>query len=672
MPGENGGENDRVVPDRDQPRPLHPRRGATGPADAGNVGQSPASRRPPLEWRGTSAEAAKAYEQPERATRSDRGYDPPSTAYRYGQRDAEWLETRRGGARRESMDRRGGTRRRTGSSKGMNPLLPVVVALAIVAAGATAFAMFAIDRGSDSAQVVDAESVDERVADIRLLLQGIGYSHVAIENRDGVIHVSGALDTQADVAAVITAVTSLADQAPVNTDGLIMDPAETPTSAESDAASSEDNDGRDPPRRLQVTLNRIVATAPVIFPPGAAGLSDWHGATLDRVADAVGADPGLAIAIVGYTDDTGSVADNESLSLQRAEVVREYLIDKGVPAGRLTTEARGESGASGLRDISYLERRVEFEVVGAALDPIVVRPLNIGVIVPSAADDNAFSQSLVDALAVLEQERGELNLDIIDNVFDVDAASEEVRRFVEEGNDVIILHGAQFRPIVEELAADSPDVVFVTGPNPLASELDNVFVYTVAAEQGAYVLGDLAGALSSSKTIGVVGPIPAPEPVLYVEGFKLGAEQQGAEVLIEYAGSFGDTDLAAEIAEAHVAAGADILTGTAQLTAGAIPVASDQGLPWFANQANQSSLAPDDVVASQVYHFEVAIREILAEVDAGATTGGSFPLTLGNGGMLLEFNPQNPVDPALRSRADELLFGVTAGSISVEVEVGDG
>ena len=198
-----------------------------------------------------------------------------------------------------------------------------------------------------------------------------------------------------------------------------------------------------------------------------------------------------------------------------------------------------------------------------------------------------------------------------------------------------------------------------------------MFAYSIAAEQGAYVLGDLAAALSGSNMIGIVGPLPVPEPQRFIEGFRLGAEQRGATVMTEYIGSFADVDLATSVAEAHVAAGADVLTGTAQMTVGPIEVAEREGLLWFANQANQTSLAPENVVASQVYHFEVAIREILAEIDAGATTGGTFPLTLGNGGMLLEFNSEFALDDELRKRADELLFGVTAGSITVDVQIGE-
>ena len=50
-----------------------------------------------------------------------------------------------------------------------------------------------------------------------------------------------------------------------------------------------------------------------------------------------------------------------------------------------------------------------------------------------------------------------------------------------------------------------------------------------------------------------------------------------------------------------------MLTGTAQMVVGAIGVAKDRSVLWFGTQCDQAQLAPDIVVASQVYHWEVAL-----------------------------------------------------------------
>ena len=134
----------------------------------------------------------------------------------------------------------------------------------------------------------------------------------------------------------------------------------------------------------------------------------------------------------------------------------------------------------------------------------------------------------------------------------------------------------------------------------------------------------IAGALSESGTIGVVGPVEAGDAVAYIKGFEAGAEANGAtDVSIVYTGSFGDVALATEAADAHLANGVDVLTGTAQTVVGAVGVASGEDVPWFGTQANQTELDPSIVVASQVYHWEVVLDDMFDLVKAAPSVAKS-------------------------------------------------
>ena len=101
--------------------------------------------------------------------------------------------------------------------------------------------------------------------------------------------------------------------------------------------------------------------------------------------------------------------------------------------------------------------------------------------------------------------------------------------------------------------------------------------------------------------IGVVGPVEAGDAKLYIDGFVAGAvaTNPDAVVNISYTGSFGDTALAAEAANVHIGAGADVLTGSAQQVVGAIGVASEAGVPWLGTQSDQSPIDADIVIATQ-------------------------------------------------------------------------
>jgi len=293
-------------------------------------------------------------------------------------------------------------------------------------------------------------------------------------------------------------------------------------------------------------------------------------------------------------------------------------------------------------------------------------PFRIAIVAPSASNDLAFSQSIVDAVNLIAQERGNVTVQVTDGMFVVEDAAAAIRGYAEDGVDLVLAHGSQYGGSLQEIAPDFPDTAFAWGTAADTFDLPNVFSYEAASDEGGYVMGVMAAALSESGIIGVVGPIEVGDAKLYVDGFGVGvlAEDPGATVNINYIGSFSDVALASEAAQSHLAAGADILTGTAQMVVGAIGVASQNGLPWFGTQANQTSLAPDIVVASQVYHWEVVLREIIANIEGGTVGGEIYEINLANGGLVIEFNDGFDLSDDVRAKADAAIDGIKSGSIS--------
>ena len=86
----------------------------------------------------------------------------------------------------------------------------------------------------------------------------------------------------------------------------------------------------------------LVAPQPVYFATDVAIIDDGSKSKLDEAAAYLAANPGTRIEITGHADNRGSEAYNVVLSAQRAEAVRQYLLGKGVEAGRLSTLPMGE------------------------------------------------------------------------------------------------------------------------------------------------------------------------------------------------------------------------------------------------------------------------------------------------------------------------------------------
>ena len=266
----------------------------------------------------------------------------------------------------------------------------------------------------------------------------------------------------------------------------------------------------------------------------------------------------------------------------------------------------------------------------------------VAAVAPSATNDLAFSQSMHDALAAIQADMGEdaFQFDFQDGTFIVDDAAVALREWAGSGDyDLVIAHGSQFGSVVEELAGEFPEVSFAWGTDVNTFGMGNVYAYTAAADQGGFVNGVMAGLMTESGVIGVVGPIEVGDAKLYVDGFVAGAAAANADATVNvvYIQSFSDVPLATEAAETHIANGADILTGTAQMVVGPIAIAIENGARWFGTQASQAELSQGVGVAFQVYKWDVVLADIIANISAGVLGGESYTLTLANGGLVMEF-----------------------------------
>ena len=295
-------------------------------------------------------------------------------------------------------------------------------------------------------------------------------------------------------------------------------------------------------------------------------------------------------------------------------------------------------------------------------------PFRVALVAPSARNDLAFTQSMFDSLARLSQDYN-IDIQVTDGTFVIEDAAVAIRSYADDGFDMVIAHGSQYGGSVSEIAQDFPDTVFAWGTSRDTFGLSNVYSYSVASEQGGYVNGVLGARLTESGIIGVVGPIEVGDIKAYIDGFVNGAAATDPSVTVNvnYIDSFSDVALAAEAAQAHVDAGADVMTGVSQMTVGATGVANDHGVYWFGAQSNQTPLGEDIVVASVVYSWEFQLSQILDDMLSGELNGRVIVADLANGGLRMVYNPSVLLSVEDRAAADAAEEGIKAGSISIGV-----
>ena len=209
-----------------------------------------------------------------------------------------------------------------------------------------------------------------------------------------------------------------------------------------------------------------------------------------------------------------------------------------------------------------------------------VKVLKVALVAPSATNDLAFTESMYNALEALKGPE-HLQISVSANEFVVSDAANIIREYASEGYNLIIAHGSQYGSTVEQLAAQFPKVSFAWGTAGSTFGRKNVFAYEASSNEGGYVQGYIAGLISKSHKLGVIGPIATGDAKLYVDGFVAGAKAADKSIDVHpvYTGSFSDDSLMATAAKTFVSDGADVLTGSSQSVVGAIGVAVADHLP---------------------------------------------------------------------------------------------
>lgn len=298
-------------------------------------------------------------------------------------------------------------------------------------------------------------------------------------------------------------------------------------------------------------------------------------------------------------------------------------------------------------------------------------PYRVAIVMPSATTDMAFSQSMFSALKAVQKEmggEGALQIAFSENMFKVPDAAAAIRDYASQGFNIVIAHGSQYGSSVEEIAKDFPKTTFAWGTDVNTFGLPNVHAYTAAAEQGGYVNGVMAAKLTKAKVIGVTGPVEIGDAKTYISGFTQGVASIDPSIRVAktWTGSFSNVALMTEAAKTHIAAGADVLTGSSQAVVGSIGAAKEKGkVLWFGTQQDQASLAPELVVASQQYDWIPMLREMIKNNKAGKLGGDKYVAQLQNGGLKIVYNPKFKLPKVVKDAGDKAAKDLTSGKVKI-------
>jgi basic membrane lipoprotein Med (substrate-binding protein (PBP1-ABC) superfamily) len=226
---------------------------------------------------------------------------------------------------------------------------------------------------------------------------------------------------------------------------------------------------------------------------------------------------------------------------------------------------------------------------------------------------------VIHAALQAEEDAGRIVYDFADAI-GYSGEMEFVLRDVAELDAPDIIFGDAFgnEEAVRAVADDYHEIAFVFGSgggpaNPNFSVFDNWI------HEPAYLAGMLAGGLTESGVIGVVGGLPVPEVNRITNAFIQGAQSVNPDVeaKVSFINSWFDPASAKEAALAQIDAGADVLYAERK---GVIEAAVQEGLVAVGNMSDQSADGPDNVVTSVTWNMTPTVAYIIDQVGGGTYT----------------------------------------------------
>lgn len=233
---------------------------------------------------------------------------------------------------------------------------------------------------------------------------------------------------------------------------------------------------------------------------------------------------------------------------------------------------------------------------------------------------------------------------------------EAFRAYGADGYDLVFAHGFEYQDAAIRAGELFPDMTIVVSGGGRVS--DNVVPLVFTLEEGSYLAGMMAGGMTRTGVVGMVGGVEIPPVQGTFRAFEAGARAARAdvEILESFIGNWDDVAAAKEAAVAQLRRGADVLVHNVDAASfgvfQSVREAVDAGDTVWAIGMNrdQNDIAPEVTLGSAVIRIPEAFLETVRALRAGEL--GGAPIYAGSDDDVVDFVP----NPRVADRIPEALL----------------
>ncbi len=246
-----------------------------------------------------------------------------------------------------------------------------------------------------------------------------------------------------------------------------------------------------------------------------------------------------------------------------------------------------------------------------------------------------------------------------------------LREYAESGVSLIVGEAFGISKEARKVADDYPKVAFLMG-DPFKPHGKNFSVFDNYIHEPCYLMGIIAGTMTRTNKVGMVGGYPIGEVNRLFNAFMEGARSVNANVQfkVNFIGSWYDPPKAKEAAFAQVEAGVDVLYAE---RAGVVDAAREKGILAFGNvnDMNKEENGKGVVVTSALWHMESAISNAIKAVKAGKFKAEDYKewtmMAKGGASLAPYYEFDGKIEPVIKDRVAKLSADIKSGKFVVKI-----
>ncbi|MHB1198613.1 MAG: BMP family ABC transporter substrate-binding protein [Polaromonas sp.] len=303
--------------------------------------------------------------------------------------------------------------------------------------------------------------------------------------------------------------------------------------------------------------------------------------------------------------------------------------------------------------------------VAAAPAPARAEPLKVAFAYVGPVGDGGWTFAHDNGRKAVEKAYGDkVVTSFVEKVPESADAERVLRDMAQQGNKLIFGTTFGYMEPMLKVAKDFPDVKFehATG----YKTADNLRTYDSRTYEGAYMAGVVAGKMSKSGTLGVVGSIPIPEVVRNINSFTLGAQSSNPKIVtkVVWVNEWFNPPKETEAATALINGGADVLFQNTDSSA-VLQTAEKMGKRAFGWDSDMTAFGPKAHLASAVINWGPYYIKSVGEVLDGTWKGGTRSWWGVKEGAIDLVSIAADVPDETKKRIDEIKAGLKDGSFAI-------